>query len=100
MTKRRKFSRDVEQIKTYRVSIRTIMRKSDFRLGIEHVRAGIAPDYDRYVGPPDCNYHKIINGAWDYERGRLFACIAPVDLDPNSDTAERLYSLALQRGLL
>jgi hypothetical protein len=59
-----------QQVLTIPWSIPKIMGAAAFRRGFEQVRAGAAPDFDA----------EDIDDAWDYERGRLFACIAPLTM--------------------
>jgi len=59
-------SRVRKQAFTRRVSTRSIVASKQFARGLEEVRAG------RRFNPD--------NGDWDYERGRAFGFIAPLDL--------------------
>lgn len=47
-----------------------VMRSKAFARGVEEVRAGLPPDFN------------IANDdeAWNYERGRLWAVLAPLDM--------------------
>jgi hypothetical protein len=54
------------QVRAKTVTARAVMASSAFALGLEDARKGIAFDWR--------------NGDWDYERGRLFAYIAPVHM--------------------
>jgi hypothetical protein len=58
--------RNQEQVKTRAVSIAVIMRTYDFIQGVSDRRNGRPPSFDR--------------DSWSYERGRLFASIAPVSM--------------------
>jgi hypothetical protein len=60
-----------EQICTYRTTTAAIMSLPAFKRGFEDARAGIP--FDWRVGADD-------GSAWGYERGRLFAHIAPLDM--------------------
>jgi hypothetical protein len=54
------------QIPTCKITTQAIMRRREFAEGADSVRNGIAPDFDSF----DDDY-------WSYERGRLWACVAP-----------------------
>lgn len=81
----------MKQVRTVRTTIAAIMRTPAFRRGFEDARAGGAFDW------------RIDD--WDYERGRLFAHIAPLDmplwiggkLNPN---AIALFRAAHDRSLI
>jgi hypothetical protein len=62
------FERTREQTRTRGVTIESIMTHANFRLGVEDARAGRHPRFDESFG------------CWEYERGRLFACVAPVNM--------------------
>ena len=55
-----------KQARTRSVSIRSIVASKDFARGLEEVRGGLPfnPDID----------------SWNYERGRCFGFIAPLDM--------------------
>jgi len=55
-----------KQARTHGVSIRTIVASREFARGLEEVRAGLPFNPD--------------NGDWNYERGRCFGFIAPLDM--------------------
>jgi hypothetical protein len=55
-----------EQVVTVPTTTAAIMSHPDFELGVADRRTGRPM-------PPLCD-------SWDYERGRLWACLAPVDL--------------------
>jgi hypothetical protein len=57
-----------EQSDTEIVSIESIMRSARFAQGVKAVRAGQPARFDDYVGD------------WEYERGRLFASLAPISM--------------------
>jgi hypothetical protein len=59
-----------KQVRTVPVAIATIMRSAGFLQGVEDRRLGRAPKYDLHAE----------DRLWAYERGRLFASIAPIDL--------------------
>ena len=55
-----------KQARTHRVSTRSIVASWEFARGFEEVRAGLHFNPD--------------NGDWNYERGRCFGFIAPLDM--------------------
>jgi hypothetical protein len=55
-----------KQARTHRVSTHSIVASKEFARGLEEVRAGLPFNAD--------------NGDWNYERGRCFGFIAPLDL--------------------
>lgn len=55
-----------DQIPTNLISAEAVMGHKSFRLGVEDARAGRRPRFDDLYEP-----------CWAYERGRLFACLAP-----------------------
>jgi hypothetical protein len=55
-----------KQADTRRVSTRSIVASKEFARGVEEVRKGLPFNPD--------------NGDWDYERGRAFGFIAPLDM--------------------
>jgi hypothetical protein len=59
-------SRARKQARTRHVSIRSLVASKEFALGLDEVRKGLPfnPDID----------------SWNYERGRCFAFIAPLDM--------------------
>jgi hypothetical protein len=59
------------QVPTTETSEESIMRKPSFMRGVKEYRAGKLPNFDTYI---------TIDCAWDYERGRQWAAIAPRDL--------------------
>jgi hypothetical protein len=80
-----------KQASTRRVTTRSIVASREFARGLDEVRRGLAFNPD--------------NDEWDYERGRCFGFIAPLDmplwignrLDPK---ALRLAEAAFNRKLL
>ena len=72
-------NRDEEQVVTYPVSTEWIMSQPDFALGLAHWRAG--KRLDTWLGHGKGKGHRAeTGGAWQCERGRAFACLAPRDL--------------------
>lgn len=59
-------SRIRKQARTHAVSIRGIVASSEFARGLEEVRNNLPFNPD--------------NGDWNYERGRCFGFIAPLDM--------------------
>ena len=71
------------------------MKSAAFACGVDDVRAGKTPAFDLYD----------FNDAWSYERGRLFAHIAPIGMQIKignkvNPKAIALYDLANERGLI
>jgi hypothetical protein len=64
-----------EQVFTVGATITEIMSTEEFARGFEDARAG--KPFDWAVG---LKHGSQTNGAWDYERGRLFAHIAPLTM--------------------
>ena len=64
--------RSGKQVPTRPVSIQEIMGQPQFMLGVADVRAGrpYHKDYDVWN----------TNGQWGYERGRMWAALAPADV--------------------
>jgi hypothetical protein len=80
-----------KQASTHRVSTRTIVASKAFARGVEEVRKGLPfnPDDDE----------------WNYERGRCFGFIAPLDMPLRigralNPQALKLAEAAFQRKLL
>jgi hypothetical protein len=63
--------RDRDQVRTQVVSLASIMGSESFVLGVEDRRSGTRPQFDRKTVP---------NEQWNYERGRLWASIAPANM--------------------
>ena len=59
-----------DQVPTVPVTISWIMSRRMFVIGVEDLRAGrgFCPD------------HKMVDDQWHYERGRLWAVVAPRDM--------------------
>ena len=79
------------QVPTIRISTTAIMGSSEFELGLDDARKGVPFDW------------RI--DEWNYERGRLFAYIAPVNMPLRSDCrlnqkAVALYNAARARNLI
>lgn len=58
-----------DQVPTAFTTIASVMKSAAFRRGVDDVRSKRRPNFD----PP-------ADEDWDYERGRLFATLAPLDL--------------------
>jgi hypothetical protein len=87
------FERTREQAQTRDVTLESIMTHANFRLGVEDARTGRHPRFDES------------SGCWSYERGRQFACIAPVDMPvfigrSLNPKALALFAAAHHRGLI
>jgi hypothetical protein len=85
------------QIRVRLTTAAAIMATPEFQLGLEHARAGTAFDWG--IGGSD------INRAWNFERGRLFAGIAPLDMPLRirgklNPKAVRLCEAAIERRLI
>jgi hypothetical protein len=79
------------QIPTWRTTTAAIMASPEFELGLDDARNGVPFDWR-------------IN-EWDYERGRLFAFIAPRDMPLHTGwrlnpKAVALYKAARARNLI
>jgi hypothetical protein len=83
------------QVPTRAVRTEWIVSRAAFRSGVEDVRRGRAPRFDDFSG----------GDAWSYERGRLFAVLAPISMPLKIDgkcnpKAARLYDAAVRRGFI
>ncbi len=84
--------RPPEQADTVLVSEESIVRSKEFNAGVADVRRGRAPRFDDPIGRD-----------WDYERGRQWALIAPMQMPPKIDgkanpEAVKLLRLASRKG--
>ena len=84
-------SRIRKQARTHAVSIRGIVASSEFARGLEEVRNNLPFNPD--------------NGDWNYERGRAFGFIAPLDMPLRkgralNPKAVKLADAAFDRNLL
>ena len=89
-----RMDRETDQVETVRTTAERIMRHADFKLGVDDVRNGRPPRFDNY---------DEINDQWLYERGRLFAIIAPASMPLRiqgklNPKAVALYRAAYNRG--
>jgi hypothetical protein len=78
----------VQQVKTRRTTVVAVMSAPEFERGFEDVRRGVP--FNSHVD------------SWEYERGRHFACIAPLDMPLRIGgklnlRAVALYDAAVQR---
>lgn len=74
-------SSEVEQVKTHLVSVEWIMRNSEFQRGVEDRRAGRAPRVrDEIVWRDGEPVNPACGNEWQYERGRLWASVAPASM--------------------
>jgi hypothetical protein len=83
-------SRARKQAHTHRVSLRSIVASKEFARGLDEVRNGLPFNPD---------------GDWDYERGRCFGLIAPLDMPLRvgralNPKALKLAEIAFARKLL
>ena len=65
-----------------------IMQTADFARGVADKRANRPPAfeaYNFYQGDSDRAAEAKINGLWNYERGRQWACLAPPSMPLNVD---------------
>jgi hypothetical protein len=69
------------QVRTRRVSVRSIMASREFARGLDEVRNGLPFNAD--------------NGDWQYERGRCFGFIAPLDMPLRTGSALNPKALKL-----
>jgi hypothetical protein len=79
------------QLPTRKVSVTRIMGVPAFAQGLSDVRSGVPFDW------------RI--DSWEYERGRLFGCIAPLNMPLRiggklNAKAITLYSAAVDRGFI
>jgi hypothetical protein len=84
MRRKRRRDPDREQVDTRLVSAAEIVGSPRFAIGVSDLRTGAAPRFDAMDD-------------WDYERGRLWAVLAPRTMDPKSSMAVRLYEAASRR---
>jgi hypothetical protein len=82
------------QARTSCTTTSAIMRSAAFRRGFEQARAGEPPQFDGCCDDP-----------WAYERGRLFAYIAPLAMPLRADgklnpKAVALFDAAWDRKLI
>jgi hypothetical protein len=82
------------QIPTRPVRTEWIISRPAFRNGVEDVRAGRAPRFDEFS-----------DDGWSYERGRLFAVLAPISMPLKIDgkcnpKAVHHYEAAVRRGYI
>jgi hypothetical protein len=72
------FDRHGQQIVTHPVTTEWIMSRPEFALGFMDVRTGKRFDCWAGVKPATKNDRRTVTSrAWGYERGRIFACLAP-----------------------
>jgi hypothetical protein len=64
----------VRQVRTVGASLRSIMNSKEFARGFDDARKGIPFDWTAGLE------RDTFNGQWNYERGRLFAHIAPLSM--------------------
>ena len=71
----------IEQALTLPVTVRSIVASKEFARGVEEVRRGLPFNPD--------------NDSWEYERGRCFGFIAPLDLPLRFGRALNLKAVKL-----
>jgi hypothetical protein len=79
--------RDREQVDTVKCSAADIVYSPYFAIGVADLRAGTPPRFD-----------ELQDDYSSYERGRQWAVLAPITMDPHSPMAIRLFEAAEQRG--
>jgi hypothetical protein len=79
--------RERDQVNTLICSAADIVHSPHFAIGVADLRAGAPPRFD-----------EMQDGYWAYERGRQWAVLAPITMDPHSPMAIRLLESAEQRG--
>jgi hypothetical protein len=85
------------QVRTRAATAEQIMRSGSFAQGVADRRSGRPPQFDREDG----NGHS----QWAYERGRIWASIAPLDMPLRingklNPKAVALFGIAYDRGLI
>ncbi|HEY7229160.1 MAG TPA: hypothetical protein VH558_02190 [Pseudolabrys sp.] len=83
------------------------MRSRHFAGGVNDKRTGQPPRYDEFTfdqSDSDAVAKAMINGHWQYERGRQWASIAPLSMPLKIEgklnpKAVALYRAACERGL-
>jgi hypothetical protein len=80
-----------QQVKTRKTTVLAIMSSREFEAGLNDARRGVP--FNSHVD------------SWEYERGRLFACIAPLNMPLRiagklNLKAVALYAAAAQRKTL
>jgi hypothetical protein len=71
------------------VTILSVFKSREFRIGVEDVRAGRPPRFDDPIA-----------WSWAYERGRLFAAIAPMRMPLRVAGKVNLEAYLLLRRLM
>jgi hypothetical protein len=67
-------------------TVATIMQTADFSRGVSDQRAGRPPAFETYNFFQNETAEAVeakINGLWNYERGRQWACLAPPSMPLN-----------------
>jgi hypothetical protein len=91
----RLMDRRIQQVDMEQVQNSTIMKSVEFKAGVEDVRGGMPARFDEFA----------LDHLWAYERGRLFAHLAPRSMPIKvggklNPKALALFRLAGQRGLI
>jgi hypothetical protein len=88
------------QVPTRQATALEILRSLHFAAGVDDVRGGRPPRFDM-VWPTltgsTPTHRERINNAWNYERGRFWAILAPKNLSLDNPLAVRLLDAAFDR---
>jgi hypothetical protein len=87
MIKRPSFDHDIDQVPVLPTTAMEIMASPEFGAGVMEVRTGQPPRFDEM-------------NDWNYERGRLWATLAPTNMSPGSRKAVLLMEAAFLRKLV
>jgi len=85
--RRKRRDRDREQVNTLSCSASDIVCSIHFAIGVADLRAGAPPRFD-----------EMQDEYWAYERGRQWAVLAPINMEPFGLRAIRLFEAAANRG--
>ena len=84
---KRRRDRDREKVNTLNCSAADIVYSPHFAIGVADLRAGAPPRFD-----------EMQDEYWAYERGRQWAVLAPINMEPHGLRAIRLFEAAANRG--
>jgi hypothetical protein len=79
--------RDCEQVNTLSCSAADVVYNPHFAIGVADLRAGAPPRFD-----------EMQDDYWAYERGRQWAALAPINMEPHGLKAIFLFEAAAKRG--
>jgi len=85
--RRKRRDRDREQVNTLSCSASDIVCSIHFAISVADLRAGAPPRFD-----------EMQDEYWAYERGRQWAVLAPINMEPFGLRAIRLFEAAANRG--